>query len=67
MRVASIHPPSESVNSRKLPLKIVQPYALGPELTAVLGQSRTIGAGTLIHPRIKIRSRFPTRPLLGSS
>ncbi len=56
-RVASIHRAAESVNSRKLTLRIVQPYALEPELWTVLPRSNTPGAGTLIHPRIKIRSR----------
>jgi hypothetical protein len=61
-----IHRIAESFNSRKLPLRIVQPYALGPELGALSPRSGTLGAGTLIHQRIKIRSRFPRRPLIGS-
>ncbi len=62
--VASIHRNAESFNSRKLTLRIVQPYALGPGLWTVMPRSTTPGAGTLIHPRIKIRSRFPRRPQL---
>jgi hypothetical protein len=54
-----IHPPSESGNSRKLPLRIVQPYALGPGLSTFLPRSSTPEAGTLLHCRIKIRSGGP--------
>ena len=53
-RVASIHPIAESTNSRKLPLRIVQPYALGPGLSALSPRSHTLEAVTLIHRRIKI-------------
>ena len=52
-----MHQIAESKSSRKLPLSIVQPYALGPGLSAVLGRPGILEAGTLIHPRIKIRSR----------
>jgi hypothetical protein len=51
----SIHPPSESFNSRKLPLRIVQPYAFWAGQCARSPRSSTPGAGTLIHHRIKIR------------
>jgi hypothetical protein len=37
----STHPIAESLNSRKPPLRIVQPYALGPGLCALLPRSST--------------------------
>jgi hypothetical protein len=63
-RIAVIHPPSESKCSRKPLFSFAHPYALGPGICALSPRSRTLGAGTLIHPRIKIRSRLPRRPLL---
>jgi hypothetical protein len=52
-----MHQIAESVNSRKLLFSLANPYALGPGSSALLPRSRTLEAGTLIHPRIKIRSR----------
>ena len=64
--LALIHPIADNNNSRKLTLKIVQPYTLGPGRKGTLPRSRTSGAGILIHRRIKIRSRFPRKRHTGS-
>ena len=40
------------------------PYSLGPGLIALSPRSGTLGADTLIHRRIKIRSLFPRTLLL---
>ena len=64
--VTSIHRTAENLNSRKLTLKIVQPYTLGPGRKGTLPRSRTSGAGILIHRRIKIRLRFPRKRHTGS-
>ncbi len=42
---SSIHRTADTLNSRKLPLKIVQPYALGSGLCALLPRSNTPGPG----------------------
>src|ERR687897_2723739 len=56
---------AESYYSRKPLFGFAHHYALGPGLSALSPRSRILGAGTLIHPRIKIRSWFPRRGLLG--
>ena len=41
-----MHPPSGSINSRKLSFSMTQPDALGALLIALSLRSRTLGAGT---------------------